>query len=484
MKRIIVIALILCAFVAHAQKFVCGKAETGALQLASSSIYSATSPGFDLNTTPQVDAESCSSDKPFVFSVALPEGSYRVKIVLGGEQASTTTVWSEARRLMLEKVSVKAKTSITQTFDTNVRVPEIAGDANHRVKLKPREVGNLDWDNKLTLEFNGDHPSFRSISIEPVHETTIYLAGDSTVVDQDVDPWAAWGQMLPRFFRAGVVVANHAESGETIRSFEGEQRFAKILSLIQPGDYLFMQFAHNDQKPGAVSLDDYKNLLADYIEKTRTKGATPVLVTSMHRRTFDAEGKITNSLAAYPDAVREIAAAQRVALIDLNAMSKTLFEAMGPEGTLKAFMHYPANAFPNQTEAINDNTHFNKYGAYELARCVVQGIRANKLSIAKLLDKEVLDFNPLRPDAVDAFSLPATPIPVKKMFVVNEYGAKGDGTTLETVAIQKAIDRAAAVAGTVTFEPGTYLSGSLFLKSGVTLLVPDGATIVGSEKLE
>jgi lysophospholipase L1-like esterase len=484
MKRIIAIALTLGAFVAHAQKFVCGKAGTGAVQLASSSIYSATSPGFDLNTTPQVDAKSCSSDKPFFFSAGLPEGSYRVKIVLGGEQASTTTVWSEARRLMREKVSVKAKGSITRTFDTNVRVPEIAGDANHRVKLKPREVGNLDWDNKLTLEFNGDHPSFRSISIEPVHETTIYLAGDSTVVDQDVEPWAAWGQMLPRFFRAGVIVANHAESGETIRSFEGEQRFAKIMSLIHPGDYLFMQFAHNDQKPGAVSLDDYKKLLADYIEKARSKGATPVLVTSMHRRTFDAEGKITNSLAGYPDAVREIAATQHVALIDLNAMSKTLFEAMGPEGTLKAFMHYPANAFPNQTEAINDNTHFNKYGAYELARCVVQGIRADKLPIAKVLDKDVPAFNPLQPDAVDAFSLPATPIPVKKMFVVNEYGAKGDGTTFDTVAIQKAIDRAAAAAGTVTLEPGIYLSGSLFLKSGVTLLVPDGATIVGSQKLE
>src|ERR1035438_9555948 len=146
------------------------RSETASVQLAPSSIYSATSPGFDLNTTPQVDAKSCSSDKPFFFSVALPEGSYRVKIVLGGEQASTTTVWSEARRLMLEKVSVKAKASITQTFDTNVRVPEIAGDANHRVKLKPREVGNLDWDNKLTLEFNGDHPSFRSISIEPARE--------------------------------------------------------------------------------------------------------------------------------------------------------------------------------------------------------------------------------------------------------------------------------------------------------------------------
>jgi hypothetical protein len=94
-------------------------------------------------------------------------------------------------------------------------------------------------------------------------------------------------------------------------------------------------------------------------------------------------------------------------------MSKTLFEAMGPDGTLKAFMHYSADAFPNQTEAINDDTHFNKYGAYELARCIVHGIRQDKLPLRKYLAKGVRDFNPAIPDPVDVFSLPATPIPPK-----------------------------------------------------------------------
>lgn len=156
-------------------------------------------------------------------------------------------------------------------------------------------------------------------------------------------------------------------------------RLGPLRLAIRPGDYLFLQFGHNDQKPHAVSLEEYRKLLVDYIEQTRTKGATPVLVTSVNRRTFDESGKITNSLAGYPGAMREVAAAQGVMLIDLNAMSKTLFEAMGPEGTLKAFMHYPANAFPNQTKAISDDKHFNKYGAYELARCVVHGIRTARL---------------------------------------------------------------------------------------------------------
>ena len=249
------------------------------------------------------------------------------------------------------------------------------------------------------------------MTITPIKEPTIYLAGDSTVVDQSAEPWAAWGQMLPRFFRPGVVVANHAESGETIRSFIKEERLAKIMSLIQQGDYLFLQFGHNDQKPNPVSLEDYKSLLTETIAKVREKGATPVLVTSVNRRTFDGNGRITNSLGLYPAAVHEVAATNHVALIDLNTMSKILFEAMGVEGSLKAFMHYPANAFPNQVEAISDDTHFNSYGAYELARCVAQGIRDTRLPVKKFLVRDLSKFDPAHPDSQATFSLPFTPPP-------------------------------------------------------------------------
>jgi lysophospholipase L1-like esterase len=395
-------------------KYACGPANRMFTTLSPTSRFTDTSAGFDLIASPNIAGRSCTSDKPFFFSVPIPEGNYRVTVVLGGPQASVTTVRAEGRRLMLEKIPTAPDASVTRSFDTNVRYPEISGDPTNLVKLKAREQGILNWDHKLTLEFNGDHPSVRSIDIEPIaNEPTIYLAGDSTVVDQYYEPWAAWGQMLPRFFLPGVVIANHAESGETTRSFVSEKRLAKIMSIIKPGDYLFIQFAHNDMKPGAVSLDDYKKLLIDYIAQTRAKGATPVLVTSMNRRTFDNSGHIVNSFGGYPDAMREIAAQQKVSLIDLNAMSKTLFEAMGPEGTLKAFMHYPANAFPNQPLAINDDTHFNSYGAYELARCVVHGIREASLPIARLLDPGVPDFNPAHPDAQPGFHLPPTPILLK-----------------------------------------------------------------------
>ena len=129
----------------------------------------------------------------------------------------------------------------------------------------------------------------------------------------------------------------------------------------------------------------------------------------MHRNTFDAAGHITNSLGDYPEAVRQIAAEQHVALIDLNAMSKTLFEALGPEAAMHAFMHYPANAYPNQPDPINDNTHFNDYGAYELARCIVHGIRQANLPLTKYLSPDIPDFNPAHPDPQSTFHLPETP---------------------------------------------------------------------------
>ena len=240
----------------------------------------------------------------------------------------------------------------------------------------------------------------------------MYLAGDSTVTDQRSEPWAAWGQMLPRFFVQGIAVANHAESGESLKSFIGEQRLTKILETIKSGDYLLIQFAHNDQKPGSAHVDaftSYKEYLKRYIVAARNKGAIPVLVTSMHRRRFDPAGKIINTLEDYPEAMRKLATEQSVQLIDLNSMSKTLFETLGEFGTLKAFVHYPAHTFPGQDQELRDDTHFNSYGAYELARCVVEGIRSGDLELKRYLRDDVKPFDPARPDPVAEWSLPASP---------------------------------------------------------------------------
>ena len=366
--------------------------------------------GFDIAASPTVGNGACTSSTPFFVSAAEPDGDYRVTVTLGAPAAATTTaVKAEARRLMMFPVATQPGKAVKRSFVVHVRTPSIS--PTESVRLKPREIGNLDWDDKLTLEFTGDHPAVESIAIQPVHVPTVYLAGDSTVVDQDNEPWAAWGQILPAFFSDRIAIANEAESGETIASFVGEHRFDKIFSTLRAGDYLLMQFAHNDQKPGRgfVPIPEYQDMLRRYIALARERGAHPVLVTSMNRRDFTPEGKIIPTLGDYPDAMREVARQQNVPLIDLNAMSKTLFESMGPEGTLKAFVHYPANTFPGQTEELKDNTHFNSYGALELAKCVVESIREIHLPIARDIRPDTPRFDPAHPDPPSVWTLPPDP---------------------------------------------------------------------------
>lgn len=372
--------------------------------------YGASTYGFDLRPSPQVSAAGCTSDQPFYVSVKEPEGNFLVTVTLGNANApAVTAVKAEARRVMVMPISTQPGKYVIRRFVVHTRTPFIT--PTEHVHLKPREIGDLDWDHKLTLEFTGDHASIRSITVKPVTVPTIYLASDSTVVDQQKAPWAAWGQMLPAFFSDKISVANEAESGETIRSFVGEKRLDKIMSTICSGDYLFIQFAHNDQKPGRgfVSIPQYKELLHHYIALARSKGAHPVLVTSMNRRDFNARGQIIQTLGDYPNAMRQVAKQEHVPLIDLNAMSKPLFEAMGPQGTLKVFVHFPANTFPNQPKPLADNTHFTSYGALELAKCVVQGIRQDHLPIAKYIRRGIPQFNPAHPDPPPVWTLPPDP---------------------------------------------------------------------------
>jgi lysophospholipase L1-like esterase len=233
------------------------------------------------------------------------------------------------------------------------------------------------------------------------------------VVDQPDDPWAAWGQMLPSFFQPEkVVVANYAESGETAHSFIGERRLDKVLSLMKAGDYLFIEFAHNDQKekgPGVGAFTSYKKDLKFYISEARKKGGIPILVTSMNRRNFDSAKHVIMTLGDYPAAMRETAQEENVQLIDLNYMSKIIYEAWGPEESKKAFVIYPANTFPGQTKALEDNTHFNPYGAYEIARCIVYGMQANKIALANYLGKDIPPFDPAKPDMITSFIWPYSP---------------------------------------------------------------------------
>ena len=369
-----------------------GPAVPGYAKVQPTALYSdSVGYGFEANSTPSA----------LFFSLHVPEeGNYRVTVTLGDAAAeSVTTVKAELRRLMLECVRTAPGGSETRSFLVNVRTPKIPGGGE--VRLKDREKGNEAnaWDSRITLEFSGTHPSVRRIEVEKADNVpTIYIAGDSTSTDQPGEPFNSWGQMLPRFFQPTIAVANHGESGESLRGFMGEHRLDKVLSAIKPGDYLFIQMGHNDQKErgdGVGAFTTYKTDLKHFIAVARQHGATPVLVTPMNRLTFDDSGKITNSLGDYPEAVRQAAKEENAALIDLNAMSKPFYEALGPKDAHLAF-------------AGSDTTHHSDYGSYELAKCIVEGIRQAKLPLVKYL-VDTPPFDPAHPDPPAQFPVPLDP---------------------------------------------------------------------------
>ena len=317
---------------------------------------------------------------------------------------------------MLEKIHAKPGEYLSSMFTTNVRFPDI--NDIEKVQFKPRENDHPNWDRLLTIEFNDVRPCVCAIEIARAKDAiAVFLAGNSTVTDQKEEPWAAWGQMLPRFFKAGkVAIANHAESGESLKSFIAENRLKKIESVMKSGDYLFIQFGHNDQKPqNSVYVEPfsgYKEYLKLYIATARKHGAIPVLITPMHRRKFDGNGEIINTHGDYPQAMRQVAQEENVALIDLHEMSEIFYKALGVEGSKKAFVHYPAGTFPGQNEALKDDSHFNNYGAYQLAKCIIIGIKANNLDIAKYLVDDLPLFEPGHPDPFEYWNLPVSPAQV------------------------------------------------------------------------
>ena len=369
--------------------------------------------GFDLGSK-VVAAETFvtgEQERPFFFSTRLAAGAYRVTITLGDPAAAASaTVKSETRRLMLEGVPVPAGRTQAFTFLAHVRDPRLPGGEVVRLKAREKEpilyvqwderdattrqaFVELDWDEKLTLEFSAAHVALNTLEITPAEKPiTVYLIGDSTVTDQMMEPWGAWGQQLPRWFKPPVLIANYAESGETTASFIGEKRWAKVLSELHAGDYVLMQFGINDQR---MPVEQFRNYFNTFIDETRARGATPVLVSSQNLRRLGPDGKGVQTLRNFPDAMRAAAAEHHAPFIDLNAMSATLYEAIGATDLPRAFV---------------DGTHQNMYGAYELAKCVVSGIVAAKLPFA---DGNLADdwhgFDPAHPDPIDAFKLPRDP---------------------------------------------------------------------------
>jgi lysophospholipase L1-like esterase len=347
-----------------------------------------------------------------VVSQPAPEGMYEVTIAFGAADiASVTTVKAEARRLLALNVAVPQGQTVTRRFLVDVRRPEYAGG---RVSLKARESGNPTWDTQLSLEFLGATARAKVLSVRPAPATTVrlFLAGDSTMTDQANEPYVGWGQAFPLFVGDRAVVANHAESGRALRSFQAEHRLDKILAQLRKDDFVLIQFGHNDQKEkgeGVGAFTTYAQRLGAYIDAVQAKGGKPVLITAVARRRFDAQGQVVESLGDFPEAVRRVAKERSLPLIDLNASSKQVYQALGVEKSKLALLHYPAGTFPGQTEPLRDDTHFSAYGAYEMARCVTEGIRQGVPALAAFLAPSVQPFDPSHPDDPALVPIPASP---------------------------------------------------------------------------
>lgn len=353
------------------------------------------------------------ADQPFFLSVQVPAGNYRVTVTLGNPQAAAvTTVKAEVRRLMLERIATAPGQTIRKSFTVNVRDPKLSD--GREVDLDSRErdpasgkILSRDWDDKLTLEFSGTHPSVQAMEIERTDRAaTLFITGDSTVTDQPGWPGSSWGQMIPRWFGPEVAVANHAESGETLKGFLKERRWAKVLDSARPGDVVIIEFGTNDSKahgpqniyPGqdfsetyAPAGTTYKELLRQFVRDVRARGAQPVIVSPSARRGETAE---PTSLAPWARAAMEVAREMGVPGIDLNLMGTEINRALGPDAA----------------KQFADRTHHVEYGSYLQAKCIVLGLEQAGLPIARFVRPDFGHFDPRHPEPLPAdFHLPPDP---------------------------------------------------------------------------
>ncbi len=348
-------------------------------------------------------------ETPIYFSVRVPEeGNYNVTLTLGDPQQSTdTTVKAELRRLMLEKVRIAPGKLEVRTFVVNTRTPKIPTGGEVKLKDREKTTEAWAWDDKITLEFTGPHPAVRTVEITKADRylPTLYIAGDSTSTDQPSEPFNSWGQMITRFFGPGIAIANNGESGESLKSFIGEQRLSKIMSVIRSGDFLLIQMGHNDQKEKGEGVGAFTTYAADlkmFVDAARRHGATPILITPVNRLAWGTgadAGKIINNLGDYPEAVRKVGRENDVAVIELNALSKAFYEALGPDNAPRAF-------------ADGDTTHHNNYGSYELAKLIATVVKQANIPFARYMidvPAGLSSFDPGHPDPLATFDIPAEP---------------------------------------------------------------------------
>ncbi|HET9797396.1 MAG TPA: rhamnogalacturonan acetylesterase [Gemmatimonadaceae bacterium] len=224
----------------------------------------------------------------------------------------------------------------------------------------------------------------------PGEPVTVWLAGDSTMAQKQPDkrPETGWGEALqPCFDSSRVRIANRAMNGRSTRSFVAEGRWKAIVDSLKAGDYVFIQFGHNDEKVGTAnysSPDDYRRNLLRFVDDVRSRGGHPVLFTPVVRRRFEGT-RLVDTHGAYPDAARAAAAEGHVPLVDMTRTSAALVEPLGPDSSRALWLHLEPGANANYPAGVHDDTHFNPRGAERMAGLAIEALRALHLDLATQL---------------------------------------------------------------------------------------------------
>ncbi|MEU2201292.1 SGNH/GDSL hydrolase family protein [Isoptericola sp. NPDC019482] len=341
--------------------------------------------------------------------VDLPDGDYTVGVVAGDPEAAT---------------------DIAITAEQMAKVPATQKAAGEFLET---EFDIALVDGQLNLDFAGAAANLAALTITPQApreagaEPTVYVTGDSTVQTY-TDYWApqaGWGQMLQRFLSDGVTVDNHAIGGRSSKNFISQGRLDEVLRQIRPGDYLYVQFGHNDNSYGVddryAAPADYRNYLRTFVDGAKQRGATPILVTPVSRRSFDSSGHANVSFPQYVEQASALAEETGTPLVDLSASSRAYLDEIGPEAAKSVFLWVPAGVYQARPDGTQDDTHFQEYGAIQMARLVAQDTAALDVPLAD----EVVEAEP-------PAEVPAAPIGLAASAV------SGTGATLTWDAVDGA----------------------------------------------
>jgi lysophospholipase L1-like esterase len=221
----------------------------------------------------------------------------------------------------------------------------------------------------------------------PPKKTTVWLIGDSTMATKEIKayPETGWGMPFSNFFDSTIVVDNRAKNGRSTQSFINEKLWQPVVDNMGAGDFVLIQFGHNDEVPTKKTYtteEQFRNNLIRYVNETRAKKAFPILITPVARRKFDSSGHVVGTHEVYSEIVRSVAGQLKVPLIDLDKKSQALLQQFGPENSKLLYNHLQAGEHPNYPDGKADDTHFSELGARKMAEIVLQEIRNLKLPLA------------------------------------------------------------------------------------------------------